>query len=195
MNSKRSSLRKHSIVVAIAATILLAVSSASAKEHKEKVSESSAHVVAHLAFNGAPAVGMAIQRRDDNTYYLYVQHSRERGISIVDIGNPEQPKVVAVKPWPDPAMSNRMSLTGDLAIIDETSLTATQGSSSNNEVVLWDTSNPAAPREVQKFSGVVKWLEDERNFIYVLNGDGLWVISEPTDRQAEEAASAKYGVD
>ena len=57
--------------------------------------------------------------------------------------------------------------------------------------MLWDVSNPVAPREVQKFTGVVKWLEDERNFIYVLNGDGLWVISEPTDRQAEEAASSK----
>jgi hypothetical protein len=55
-------------------------------------------------------------------------------------------------------------------------------------------SNPVAPREVQKFTGVVKWLEDERNFIYVLNDDGLWVISEPTDRQAEEAASSNYGM-
>jgi hypothetical protein len=70
MNRERSSLRNHSIVVAIAATILLAASSASAKEHKEKVSENSPHVVAHLAFNGTPAVGMALQRRADDTYYL-----------------------------------------------------------------------------------------------------------------------------
>ena len=83
-------------------------------------------------------------------------------------------------------MSDRMSLAGDLAIIDETEVTATQGGASGNELVLWDVSNPAAPKEVQKFSGVVKWLEDERNFIYVLNSDGLWIVSEPTDRQAEE---------
>ena len=184
----------HPIVLAIAGTILLAASSASAKQHKEKVSENSPHVVAHLAFNGTPVVGMAIQRRADDTYYLYVEHSRERGISIVDIGKPEQPKVIAVKPWPDPAMSNRMSLTGDLAVIDETEVATTPASSPSNELVLWDMSNPAAPKEVQKFTGVVKWLEDERNFIYVLNSDGLWVISEPTDRQAEEAASSNYGM-
>jgi hypothetical protein len=194
MNRNRSGLKNHSIALAIAATILVTASVASAKEHKDKVSENSAHVVAHLAFNGAPVVGMAIQKRDDDTYYLYVEHSRERGISIVDVGKPEQPKVIAVKPWPDPAMSNTMSLTGDLAIIAETKLGAAAGTSSTNELVLWDMSNPVAPREVQKFTGVVKWLEDERNFIYVLNGDGLWVISEPTDRQAEEAASSNYGM-
>jgi hypothetical protein len=137
---------------------------------------------------------MALQRRADDTYYLYVEHSRERGISIVDVGKPEQPKVIAVKPWPDPAMSNTMSMTGDLAIIAETKVGAAVGTPSSNELVLWDVSNPVAPREVQKFTGVVKWLEDERNFIYVLNGDGLWVISEPTDRQAEEAASSDYGM-
>jgi len=194
MNRNRSGLRNHPIALAIAATILLTASVASAKEHKDKVSENSAHVVAHLAFNGAPVVGMAIQKRDDDTYYLYVEHSRERGISIVDVGKPEQPKVIAVKPWPDPALSNTMSLTGDLAIIAETNVGAAAGTPSGNELVLWDTSNPAAPREVQKFTGVVKWLEDERNFVYVLNGDGLWVISEPTDRQAEEAASSDYGM-
>lgn len=193
MNRQRDSFRNYSIVLAISVAILLAASSASAKEHKEKVSENSPHVVAHLAFDGAPAVGMALQRRADDTYYLYVEHSRERGVSIVDVGKPEQPKIIAVKPWPDPAMANRMSLTGDLAMIDETEVTA-PGSSSSNELVLWDVSNPVAPREVQKFTGVVKWLEDERNFIYVLNGDGLWVISEPTDRQAEEAASSNYGM-
>lgn len=195
MNRHRNGFRNYSIVLAIAATILLAASSASAKIHKEKVSENSAHVVAHLAFNGTPVIGMAIQKRADGTYYLYVEHSRERGISIVDVGKPEQPKIIAVKPWPDTALSNRMSLTGDLAVIDESEVAAAQGSSPRNELVLWDVSNPAAPREVQKFTGVVKWLEDERNFIYVLNADGLWIISEPTDRQAEEAASSDYGVD
>jgi hypothetical protein len=43
---------------------------------------------------------------------------------------------------------------------------------------------------VQKFSGVVKWLQDERNFIYVLNGEGLWVVSKPADRQAQQTESS-----
>jgi hypothetical protein len=37
---------------------------------------------------------------------------------------------------------------------------------------------------------VVKWLQDERGFIYVLNGDGLWVVSKPADHQPEQIASS-----
>ena len=50
--------------------------------------------------------------------------------------------------------------------------------------------NPAVPRVVQRFSGVVKWLQDERNFIYVLNGEGLWVVSKPADRQPEKTETS-----
>jgi hypothetical protein len=54
--------------------------------------------------------------------------------------------------------------------------------------------NPSAPRVVQKFSGVVKWLQDERDFVYVLNGEGLWVVSKPADRQREQSESSpSYG--
>jgi hypothetical protein len=37
---------------------------------------------------------------------------------------------------------------------------------------------------------VIKWLQDERNFIYVLNDDGLWVVSEPAERQPEQTESS-----
>jgi hypothetical protein len=80
-----------------------------------------------------------------------------------------------------------MSLTGAVAIISESQALPMHSRASTDDLVLWDLSNPAAPRVVQKFSGVVKWLQDERNFIYVLNGDGLWVVSEPADRQPEQA--------
>jgi hypothetical protein len=72
-----------------------------------------------------------------------------------------------------------MDVSGNLAIIAESEMLPIRGSSSNDDLVLWDLSDPAAPRLVQKFTGVVKWLQDERNFIYVLNCDGLWVVSEP----------------
>ena len=64
---------------------------------------------------------------------------------------------------------------------------------SNDDLVLWDLSNPSTPKVVQTFSGVFKWLQDERNFIYVLNGEGLWVISN-TDRDSEQTDSSNsYG--
>jgi hypothetical protein len=87
-----------------------------------------------------------------------------------------------------------MNVTGDLAIIAESGVLPVRSGTSDDDLVVWDLSNPAAPRVVQKFLGVVKWLQDERSFIYVLNGDGLWVVSRPADHQPEQAGySNNYG--
>jgi hypothetical protein len=171
-------------------TVLLASGAASAKDHKLKTSDNQAHVVAHISFTGLSAVDMAMQKKVNDKYYLYVQHSESQGISIIDISTPAQPKAVGVIPWPDPAVSSRMNLTGDLAIIAENGVLPMRSSPSTDDLVLWDLSNPTAPRVVQKFSGVVKWLQDERNFIYVLNGEGLWVVSKPADHQSEQTESS-----
>ena len=167
--------------------LVVTVSAASAKEHKPKESGAGSQVVAHISFSGLSVVDMEMQRKVNDKYYLYVEHSKDQGLSIVDISKPTQPKVIGVIPWPDPALSGRMSLSGALAIVSESEVLPMHSRASTDDPVLWDLSNPAAPRVVQKFSGVVKWLQDERNFIYVLNGDGLWVVSEPADRQPEQA--------
>src|SRR6266852_8333138 len=103
----------------LAIMLSVTVSNASAKEHKPKASGAGSQVVAHVAFSGLSAVDMAMQRKVNDKYYLYVQHSKEQGISIIDVSKPAQPKPVGVIPWPDPAVSSRMNLTGNLAIIDE----------------------------------------------------------------------------
>jgi hypothetical protein len=192
VNSKRRGrfVKSNSTALALLTALLLVSGGASAKDHQLKGSDNRARVVAHISFSGLSAVDMAMQRKVNDRYYLYVQHSKDQGISIIDISNPAQPKAVGVIPWPDPAVSSRMNLTGDLAIIAKREVVPMHSSASNDDLVLWDLSNPAAPRVVQKFSGVVKWLQDERNFVYVLNGDGLWVVSKPVDRQPEQTESS-----
>ena len=196
MNRRGSSsfVKFNSTAVALLGTVLLVSGGASAKDHKAKGSDTQARVVAHVSFTGLSAIDMAMQNKGNDKVYLYVQHSQFQGISIIDISKPAEPKALGVIPWPDPAMSSRMNLTGDLAIIAETGVLSMRSSTSNDNLVLWDLSNPAAPRVVQKFSGVVKWLQDERNFIYVLNDEGLWVVSKPADRQPEQTEpSNNYG--
>jgi len=190
VNSRGSrSVKFNSAASALLTIVLLVSVGASAKDHKLKGSDNQAQVVAHISFVGLSVVDMAMQRKANDKYYIYVQHSKDQGISIIDISKPAQPKAVGVIPWPDPALSSRMNVTGDLAIIAESGVLSMR-STSNDDLVLWDLSNPAARRVVQKFSGVVKWLQDERNFIYVLNGDGLWVVSKPADRQPEQTESS-----
>ena len=183
-----------STVALLTIVLVVTVSGASAKEHKLKRSGPGSQVVAHISFSGLSAVDMAMQKRVNDKYYVYVQHSKDQGISIIDVSNPAQPKAVGIIPWPDPALSSRMNLAGDLAVIVKNAVLPMHSSTSDDDLVLWDLSNPVAPQVVQKFSGVVKWLQDERNFIYVLNGEGLWVVSKPGDRQPEQSEpSTNYG--
>lgn len=190
MNSRTSGFFKcNSAAIALLSSVVLVSSGASAKDRKAKGADNPARAVAHISFTGLSSVDMAIHYKGDGKAYLYVQHSRLQGISIIDISKPAEPKALAVVPWPDAAVESRMNVTGDLAIVAET---GSPHSASNSDLVLWDLSNPASPRVVQKFSGVVKWLQDERNFIYVLNDDGLWVVSKPADRQQRET-SDNYG--
>ena len=195
MNNSRSRFVKfNSMASAVLATVLLVSGGASAKDHKLKTSDSQADVVAHISFTGLSAVDMSSQKKVNGKYYLYVQHSKDQGISIIDISKPAQPKAIGVIPWPDSDVPSRMNVTGDLAIIAETGTLPMRSGTSKDDLVLWDLSNPAVPRVMQEFSGVVKWLQEERNFIYVLNGDGLWVVSKPADRQpGQTASSSSYG--
>src|ERR1700726_2294450 len=175
-NVRSRLIKFNSAALAVLITVFLVSGGASAKNHRVKTSGNQADVVAHIPFPGLSAVDMAMQKKVNDKYYLYVQHSKDQGISIIDISKPAQPKAVGVIPWPDPALSSRMNVTGDLAIIAESGVLPVPSRTSNDDLVVWDLSNPAAPRVVQKFLGVVKWLQDERGFIYVLNGDGLWVV-------------------
>jgi hypothetical protein len=181
------------LVALFMAVFMVSVARASAKEHKMKKTENEAQVVAHISFSGLAVVDMAMQRKVDGKYYLYVQHSKGEGVSIIDVSKPSLAKTLGVISWPDPAASSSMNVTGNLAIIVESQMLPMRSSTSKDDLVLWDLSNPAAPRVVQKFTGVVKWLQDERNFIYVLNGDGLWVVSEPVDSKPELMAPTTYG--
>ena len=91
--------------------LVMTVSNASAKGHKPRGYDAESHVVAHISFSGLSAIDMAMQRKVNDKYYLYVEHSKDQGVSIIDISKPTQPKAVAVIPWPDPELSSRMSLT------------------------------------------------------------------------------------
>jgi hypothetical protein len=176
----------------LAIMLVVTLGSAAAKEHKPKASVAASQVVAHIAFSGLSIVDMAMHEQVGKKRYLYVQHSRDEGISVVDVTEPSKPKVVRVIPWPDPAVSSHMNVTGNLALITEREVLPANADTSKDDLVLWDLGNPAAPQVVKKFSGVVRFLQDSHNFVYVLNSEGLWVISTP-DHQTEQAESTPYG--
>src|SRR6202051_1429294 len=120
LNSRKSRFAKfNSTAMALLASVLLVSGGASAKDHKAKVSDNQARVVAHISFTGISDIDMAMQNKGNDKVYLNVQHSQFQGISIIDISKPTVPKALGVIPWPDPTVSSKMNVTGDMAIIAE----------------------------------------------------------------------------
>ena len=126
--------------------LLLPLGNASAKDRKVK-SENEAHIVAHISFSELSAVDMAMHTKADDKYYLYVQHSKDEGVSIVDISKPAQAKTLGVISWPDPALSSRMFVTGDMAIISESEPLPARGGSSSDLVLLRPPESYKSSRE------------------------------------------------
>ena len=93
-----------SLMALFTTVLLVSLGSASAKERNVKKSENEAHIVAHISFSGLSAVDMAMQRKVNDKYYLFVQHSKDEGVSIIDISKRAQAKTLGVIAWPDPAV-------------------------------------------------------------------------------------------
>lgn len=78
-------------------SLLLAfIGGAAAKDHKSIKAANKTHVVAHIQFDGMSEVDMTIQTRPGDRYYLYVQHSKGEGVSIIDISKPQKLKTIGV---------------------------------------------------------------------------------------------------
>ena len=171
-------MKPTSFSIALALFTGLLTVSASAKVHNNS---DQAKVIAHVSFEGLTPLNMTLQKKDDGKYYLYVEHQQKEGITVVDIARPTHPKTLGEVSWPGPAQSSGLSLSGNFAIVSQSQNTLVSGSTAKQNLVLWDLSDPASPRVMQTFSGVVKWLEDDRDLIYVLNSDGLWIIAQPEE--------------
>jgi len=86
-----------SLVALLTIVLLISLVSASAKERKVKQSENEAHLVAHISFSGLSIVDMAMQRKVNDKYYFYVQHSKDEGVSIIDVTKPAQAKTLGLR--------------------------------------------------------------------------------------------------
>jgi hypothetical protein len=181
-------------LVLLTSLVLGFFGTAAAKDHKQMKTPDKPRVVVHIQFEGMAEVDMTIQMRPGDKYYLYVQHAKSEGISILDVSKPEKPMAVAVLPGTDTSDAAGMTITRKLAIVSGRVAAPSRSSeSSNTDLALWDTSDPTSPQLVQKFSKVMKWLQDNREFIYVLAADGLWIVSQPENQPLISPDSSAYG--
>jgi hypothetical protein len=164
---------------------------ADAKHRPAKPSEQPATVVAHLALSGSSTSQMYLHENGDKQY-LYISANSNEGVTVVDVTNPGQPKVIRRLAWPNEASTGRLQMVSSgLALAegpDNDSMAATPPPSTKTVKVL-DLSDLANPRTVLSFSGVTSTLEDDaRNLVYITNREGLWILR---DNQALAAAAKR----
>lgn len=180
------------------ALVLLAVLAAAAPgaDAKHRVVESPedpATIVAHIPLSGSPTSQMDLQENGARQY-LYIAANSNEGLTIVDVTNPNQPKVIKRLAWPNEASTGRLQMvSGGLALAEgsEGHSAAVDSPPSTRTVKVLDLSDPANPRTVLSFSGVTSTLDDDaHNLVYITNGEGLWILR---NNQALATAAKRHG--
>lgn len=181
--SARELAARLGILLLLLCVFLLA---AQAKDRKPSAS-TTIKVVANVAFADKIPADMQLKEVDNKTF-LYVQFANAHGVQVVDVTKANKPKTVGSMPSTDGAS---LAVRGDTAMISTTQPGCEPAA--KGELALWDVSDPRNPQLVRRFTGVVRVLRDTRNYAYVLNQDGLWVVYETPDQPAGPDPSVEYG--
>jgi hypothetical protein len=128
--------------------------------------------VGYTDLNGKPAsFKMAIKRGDNGRWYLYVGHFSDYGVSVVDVTDPANPRVVNFLEHPKNSGTTQVTISGNLLITGvqhalrplwprgNAQLEASERVTIPNTptpaselpkggVYLWDISNPERPQQI-----------------------------------------------
>lgn len=195
MKPKTGAIRNLRSCVAPLAILGLVLGASSTPWGKERKSQLAAvQVVGKMSFGGQVASDMAIHQANGKSY-LYVQLSQPDGVVVLDITEPATLKTITEMLPPGRMAASHLSIDGNVALVagDTSYPAASTRTQAKDQLVLWDISKPASPRMVQEFSGVARVIHDDRNYIYVLDREGLWVVADPQNPSTAEPSTYNGG--
>src|SRR5215472_4517997 len=153
-------------VIRLMALLLIAVALAMPTTlWSKKHNEADAKLVGHLGFEGEILVDMALTEGGGRRY-LYVLHSHNEGVSIVDVTSPSQPKLLGTTFWPEGAELGGLTFMGDYAVGDDTSVSRAHSRLSEAKVV---TSLAHVKRAIFN-----------EGLVYVLTDTEVWIVGVPS---------------
>lgn len=139
-------------------------------------------VVGHLPLENMHVNEMFVQQRGTK-FYLYLHRPGKNAFALVDVTNAGKPALLSrnalqgtsaeQRPGRPPETSLAVTVTpeGNAAPPPAAPLTT-------ETVNLVDTSDPNKPKAVKTFKGVTAvFPEDGRKLVYLVNNEGLWIIS------------------
>lgn len=175
--------RRLAFLTAILLSLLVGAGS-SAAQTPSGSSQEHVKVLANLPLDGMHVNQMFMQQRNTK-FYLYLHRPMKEAFALVDVTNPDKPALLtrdALKEPPGsqvlpPASGSVLALTvtpeGAPA---QAAQTAVQLPTETVQFV--DTSNPKSAKTVKTFKGVTSlYTDDARKLVYLVNGEGLWIVS------------------
>ena len=151
---------------------------------------SQAKVIAHLHLSDGGARRMFL-RQEGKTRYLYVQQRSRQGFTVLDVTKPGSPRLVNRLPLETlTVVGSGLVLTGTPA--KSATMSATAAADATLEPVhVVDADDPGNLRTPQTSDGPTSILRDPaRSLIYVLDDDGVWILSHNQHQRRHECSSS-----
>lgn len=181
--------RSGSNIFAVLLLVCAALTPALAKDARPQTS-TAVKVVGAMTFEDKSPTDMKIQEVN-HKQYLFVQFAEQQTIAVVDISRPRKLKIVSSMTFAN--TPGKLIINGNVAVVTASAEQGTQPAG-KSELAFWDISNPANPRMVQRFDNVVRVLQDDRGYSYILNGNKLSVVYEKQWTSTDAAFEASlYG--
>jgi len=139
-------------------------------------------VVGHLPLQNMHVNQMFVQQRGSKTY-LFLHRPTKQAYAVVDVTTPGSPVLVSRDTLKE---SSATQIEGTapgsafaIAVTPENSAESQGSTALASETVQFvDMSNPKSAKTVKIFKGVTSiYPDDGRKLVYLVNGDGLWIVS------------------
>ena len=141
-------------------------------------------VVGHLPLQNMHVNQMFVQQRGSKTY-LFLHRPTKQAYAVVDVTKPDSPVLVSRDTLKGSGSTQIESpAAGSVFAIAVTPENATGSQTTattplpSETVQFVDMSNPKSAKTVKIFKGVTSiYPDDGRKLVYLVNGDGLWIVS------------------
>lgn len=132
-------------------------------------------LVAHISLAGGPITRFLVTQhyRQD---YLYAEHESSRAVTLIDVTNTSQPRLLADVAYPQGEADNLVAVTGN-AVLATNAANTPSAAPAPQTFRIMNFANPLHPEVKQQFDNVTAIARDEkRGLIFLANSDGLWIL-------------------
>jgi hypothetical protein len=167
----------------VAAVVSMAIGTAPAFAKSKHSSQSSSAgndqitIESHIPLTDGPVIRFVTTERNGRSY-VYAERGTGKGITLIDVTQPEHPKVLGEVSGAQ--AGNLVTVAGTAALASSSPASATQTAAPAPQTMqILDLSNPASPKVTRRFEGVTAMEKlPSHGLILLANGEGIWILSE-----------------